>query len=131
MAERRATTTATARRRGVSGGERGAARAQKEGASSLRHTGPSPMAGGWRPANAPFTEPGHRARLLQNYNYDLVEELSELLSGVWRIDAYLRDAGGLCDECGRVWQDVRKQKAFLIEKIRQEIVNHAKDGRFC
>jgi hypothetical protein len=77
-----------------------------------------------------YSEPGHRARLLSNYNYDLVQELGELLTGVWRIDEYLKDAGGQCDTCGKIWQDVRKQKEFLVEKIRQEITNHAKDGRF-
>ena len=49
---------------------------------------------------------------------------------MWRVDSYLKDAGGQCDNCGRIWQDVRKQKELLIEKIRQEITNHAKDGRF-
>lgn len=77
-----------------------------------------------------FSEPGHRARLISNFNYNLVQELSELLSGAWRIDAYLKDAAGHCEECARIWQDVRKQKEFLIEKIRQEIAIHAKDGRF-
>jgi hypothetical protein len=77
-----------------------------------------------------YSEEGHRGRMLSNHNYDLVQELGELLTGLWRIDDYLRDAGGNCDECGRIWQDVRKQKEFLIEKVRQEIVNHAKNGRF-
>jgi len=77
-----------------------------------------------------FTEEGHRARLMQNYNYDLMEELTNLLQGAWRIDAYLKDSGGKCDSCGQLWQDVRKQQEYLIEKIRQEIVSHAKDGRF-
>jgi hypothetical protein len=71
-----------------------------------------------------------RARLIENYNYDLVQELAQLLKGVWRIDEYLKDAGGRCDACGSIWNDVRKQNELLIEKIRQEIVNHAKDGRF-
>lgn len=71
-----------------------------------------------------------RARLIENYNYDLVQELAQLLKGVWRIDEYLKDAGGRCDNCGSIWNDVRKQNELLIEKIRQEIVNHAKDGRF-
>jgi len=71
-----------------------------------------------------------RARLIENYNYDLAQELTQLLKGVWRIDQYLKDAGGRCDDCGKIWTDVRKQNELLIEKIRQEIVNHAKDGRF-
>jgi hypothetical protein len=77
-----------------------------------------------------FAEPGRRARLLVNYNYDLAAELTQLLKGVWRMDQYSKDAGGKCDGCGKIWQDVRKQNELLIEKIRQEIVNHAKDGRF-
>jgi hypothetical protein len=77
-----------------------------------------------------FAEPGHRARLIENHNYDLVEELGQLLKGVWRMDEYLKDAGGKCDACGKIWQDVRKQNEFLVEKIRQEIVNHAKAGTF-
>jgi hypothetical protein len=82
------------------------------------------------PQGGAYSEPGHQARLLSNYNYNLMEELSELLQGAWRIDRYLKDAGGHCDECGKIWQDVQKQKELLIEKIRQEIVRHAKDGRF-
>jgi hypothetical protein len=78
-----------------------------------------------------FTEPGHRARLLSNLNYDLITELSELLTGVWRIDQYLKDSGqDNCQSCGTMWQDLRKQKEILVEKLRQEIVLHAKDGRF-
>ncbi len=78
-----------------------------------------------------FTEPGHRARLLSNSNYDLITELSELLTGVWRLDEYLKDAGDDgCDACGKLWQDIRKQKEILVEKLRQEIVNHAKSGTF-
>ena len=38
---------------------------------------------------------------------------------MWRVDSYLKDAGGQCDNCGRIWQDVRKQKELLIEKNRQ------------
>jgi hypothetical protein len=83
------------------------------------------------PAETPaFTEEGHAARLLENYNYDLVQELGELLQGAWRIDEYLKDSGGKCDNCGRIWHDVRKQKELLIEKVRQELVQHAKDGKF-
>ena len=30
--------------------------------------------------------------------------------------------------CGKIWQDVRKHKELLIEKIRHEITNHVKGG---
>ena len=75
-------------------------------------------------------EAGHQGRLLDNYNYDLMQELTQLLKGVWRIDQYLKDAGGKCDSCGVIWQDLRKQQELIIEKLRQEIVNHAKSGQF-
>jgi hypothetical protein len=74
--------------------------------------------------------PGARARAMENYNYNLIEELTQLLKGVWRTDEYLKDSGGRCDECGKIWTDLRKQNELLIEKLRQEIVRHAKDGRF-
>jgi hypothetical protein len=86
--------------------------------------------GGVTPATGAYSEEGHRGRMLSNHNYDLIQELGELLTGLWRTDDYLRDAGGQCDDCGKIWQDVRKQKELLIEKLRQEITNHAKDGRF-
>lgn len=88
----------------------------------------SPQTG--RQGDAAFREDSHSARLLENYNYDLVAELGQLLKGVWRTDEYLKDAGGKCDRCGAIWQDVRKQKELLIEKIRQEIANHVKSGQF-
>lgn len=59
-----------------------------------------------------------------------MQELTQLLKGVWRMEQYLKDSGGKCDDCGKIWQDVRKQNELLIEKIRQEIVNHAKNGTF-
>jgi hypothetical protein len=115
---------------------RGAAVAQREGSSSASDEARQPQnqptggSGGGTLGEGAFSEPGHRARLLENYNYDLVQELGELLQGVWRIDEYLKDAGGKCDDCGKIWQDVRKQKEYLIEKVRQELVNHAKGGTF-
>ena len=115
-------------------GGRGAAVAQREESSSNADSRPANQraggSGAGTVAEGAFSEPGHRARLLENYNYDLVQELGELLQGVWRIDEYLKDAGGKCDDCGKIWQDVRKQKEYLIEKVRQELVNHAKNGRF-
>lgn len=82
-------------------------------------------------AEQPFAEPGHRARMLSNNSYNLIRELSELLAGTWRIDGYLKDAGqDDCQYCGRLWQDIRKQDEILVEKLRQEIVNHAKSGTF-
>jgi hypothetical protein len=32
---------------------------------------------------------------------------------------YLED-----DDSGKIWQDVRKQKEYLIEKLREELANH-------
>jgi hypothetical protein len=78
-----------------------------------------------------FREPGHRARVVSNNSYNLAMELSELLTGVWRIDQYLKDSGEVgCDPCGQMWQDIRKQKEILIEKVREELVRHAKEGTF-
>jgi len=55
--------------------------------------------------------------MVRNYNYDLVTELSEMLTGLWRIDQYMKDAGeGGCQECGMLWQDIRKNKEILAEK---------------
>jgi hypothetical protein len=75
-----------------------------------------------------FQEEGHRGRTLSNNSYNLAREMSELLAGIWRMGQYLKDSD--CQECGRMWQDVRKQNEILVEKIRQEIVKHAKDGTF-
>lgn len=83
-----------------------------------------------RPEAAAGAYGDKRARLIEDYNYDLVQELTQLLKGVWRIDEYLKDSGGRCDDCGKIWNDVRKQNELLIEKLRQEIVNHAKNGTF-
>lgn len=78
-----------------------------------------------------FQEPGHRGRMLSNNSYNLITELSELLTGLWRIDQYMKDASEPgCQDCGELWQDIRKQKEILIEKLRQEVVEHAKAGTF-
>jgi len=91
---------------------------------------PRNQAGNGQQQSGPFGEPGHRARMLENYNYNLMEELTNLLQSSWRMDTYLKDAGGKCDGCGKLWQDVRKQQELLIEKVRQELVDHAKSGIF-
>lgn len=112
-------------------GDSAAAVAEREnGNIDAPQNQPEGGSGGGTRGEGAFSEPGHRARLVENYNYDLMQELTELLQGVWRIDTYLKDAGGKCDDCGKIWQDVRKQKEYLIEKLRQEIVNHAKNGQF-
>jgi hypothetical protein len=87
--------------------------------------------GNIRQVNQPFTEPGHRGRMLSNNSYNLALELTELLKGLWRVDQYMKDAGEAgCQNCGILWQDIRKQNEILIEKLRQEVVDHAKSGNF-
>jgi len=68
---------------------------------------------------------------MKNHNYNLITELSEQLRGLWRFEQYTKDAQEQgCQECGKIWQELKNEKRRLIDRLRQEIENHVRAGRF-
>jgi hypothetical protein len=69
--------------------------------------------------------------LLSNNRHNLARELSELVAGVWDLTSTWRIPGtALARSAAASGRNVRKQQEILIEKVREEIVTHAKEGTF-
>jgi hypothetical protein len=68
---------------------------------------------------------------MKNHNYNLITELSEQLRGLWRFEQYIKDAQESgCQECARIWQELRDGKMNLVERLRKEVENHVRAGGF-
>lgn len=68
---------------------------------------------------------------MKNHNYNLVTELSEQLRGLWRFEQYIKDAQDSgCQECARIWQELKDDKTNLVERLRKEVENHVRAGSF-
>ena len=68
---------------------------------------------------------------MKNHNYNLVTELSEQLRGLWRFEQYVKDAQDSgCQECARIWQELKSEKQSLVERLRKEVENHVRAGSF-
>ena len=65
---------------------------------------------------------------MKNYNHDLIHQLSEMLDSAWRFKEYAKNAKGNCADCHKMWQDIKKGCEDKIEKIKRELVLHAKKG---
>lgn len=67
--------------------------------------------------------------MLKNHNHDLVKQLSETSSSLWRIEEYLKNAKS-CEHCVKMWSDVKNRLEKVSAMIAGEISRHAKENRF-
>lgn len=67
--------------------------------------------------------------MLKNWNHDLVKQLSETSSSLWRIEEYLKNAK-TCEHCTKMWQGVRDNLEGVSQMLVQEIGRHQRENRF-
>jgi len=67
--------------------------------------------------------------MLKNHNHDLVKQLSEISSSLWRMDEYMKNAKG-CDRCTAMWKKIKDNLEKISGMLVEEINNHSKEGRF-
>lgn len=67
--------------------------------------------------------------MLKDLNHDLVKQLSEDSSSLYRYDAYLKNAAG-CDECQALWQKLRESDEERVRLLAEEIKRHIGAGKF-
>jgi hypothetical protein len=67
--------------------------------------------------------------MLKNHNHDLVKQLSEVSSSLWRMDEYQKNAKG-CAHCEKMWSEMKKQLNNMSDALTAEINRHSKENRF-
>ncbi|NCN52968.1 hypothetical protein GW950_00715 [Candidatus Wolfebacteria bacterium] len=67
--------------------------------------------------------------MLKDHNHDLVKQLSEISSTLWRIKDYKKGSEE-CVECTKLWNNVEEKMEELSKMLTEEIVKHSKDGKF-
>ena len=67
--------------------------------------------------------------MLKNWNHDLVKQLSEVSSGLWRMGEYVKNAEG-CDQCSTLWGKTKDHLEAISEMMVGEINRHSKENRF-
>ena len=68
---------------------------------------------------------------MRNFNHDLVQQLSELLDGIWRIDEYSTNAkNDGCDRCMALWKDMKGRLTDETKLLRDEITKHVEEKTF-
>lgn len=67
--------------------------------------------------------------MLKNLNHDLVKQLSETSSSLWRMSEYKKNAAE-CKECVALWEKIQKNLEEITDLLRKEICRHCKEGRF-
>jgi len=68
---------------------------------------------------------------MNNYNHNLIHQLSESLDSAWRCARYyIRDAEEAgCGTCIELWKEFEMELNKLIDKIKAEMEKHIKEGR--
>ena len=67
--------------------------------------------------------------MLKNHNHDLVKQLSEVSSGLWRMEDYQKNAQG-CNTCEKMWSDMKEGLNKMSDELTAEINRHSKEDRF-
>lgn len=67
--------------------------------------------------------------MLKDHNHDLVKQLSEDSSSLYRYGEYLKNAEG-CDHCAALWNKLKESDEERVKLLAEEIIRHATEGRF-
>lgn len=67
--------------------------------------------------------------MLKDHNHDLVKQLSEISSSLWRMKEYKKNAEG-CKDCSVLWDDAEKKFEEISKGLTDEIKRHVKEDRF-
>jgi hypothetical protein len=70
------------------------------------------------------------AKVLENTNHDLIQQLSEKLDSHWRYEEYIKNAQDHCESCAKIWQNFMQKEEAMINELRQEIERHVQEGTF-
>lgn len=69
--------------------------------------------------------------MLKDHNHDLVKQLSELSSSLWRINTYKKNAKeSKCKHCEKLWGEVKSRLEVASDMLVEEITRHVREGKF-
>ncbi len=63
----------------------------------------------------------------RDQDYNLIAALHDQLEDIESYDRYLKGADD-CEECTRIWKDLRSKAEGTVARIRQEIQRHGGDS---
>ena len=67
--------------------------------------------------------------MLQDHNHDLIKQLSEDSSSLYRYETYLKNSTA-CAHCQTLWQHMRELDEQKVKLLTEEINRHASEGKF-
>ena len=68
---------------------------------------------------------------ISNHDHDLIHDLSLRLDSIWRYDQYIANAEQEnATAVKELWQDVKAQDLKMIERFKELIREHVKQGDF-
>ncbi len=62
--------------------------------------------------------------MINNHIHNLLHQLSEIEDSLWRMDQYVKDSRGYCDNCQKIWPDIRKKYEELEKMVMRELQHH-------
>jgi hypothetical protein len=74
-------------------------------------------------------EYGKSFLMLKNHNHDLIKQLSETSSSLWRIDEYIKNSKG-CGHCEKLWKTAKDSLEEISRLMTEEIGRHYREKRF-
>lgn len=72
---------------------------------------------------------GNITPMLKDHNHDLVKQLSEDSSSLYRYEAYLKNSIG-CDHCQTLWRRMQELDEEKVRLLTAEIQRHVEAGTF-
>lgn len=67
--------------------------------------------------------------MLDNSNYNLMEEITQLSQSLARYDTYMHDAEQSgCSQCQSLWKDLRQRHEQDLDRLVQHLGEHFEHG---
>jgi len=62
---------------------------------------------------------------MDNHIYNLVKALTKKSQSLWKYERYIKDAKD-CQECIKLWKDIKKEDQKHQERIKEILFSHIK-----
>jgi hypothetical protein len=67
--------------------------------------------------------------MMENFNYNLLEEITVRSKSIYRYETYIKEArAAKCFECTKVWRDMRRRQEEELDILLQHFKKHIDAG---